>query len=79
VPPKFGLWTFSSPRPRARGDLGQRHHGRAGALGDVDDVAVVVLVPVGQEDVGRLELGGLDVAFGLPVMNGSIRTFTSPT
>ena len=41
------------------GQLGVRHHLRARALGDVDDVAVVVGVPVGQEDVRRLELRGL--------------------
>ena len=33
-----------------------RHHLRAGALADVDDVAVVVGVAVREEDVRRLEL-----------------------
>ena len=39
--------------------LRDRHDLRAGALADVDDVAVVVGVAVGQEDVRRLELRGL--------------------
>ena len=61
VPPKFGSKTFSMPcSPSSPAISVERDHRRAGALGDVDDVAVVVLVAVGQEDVGRLELGRLD-------------------
>ena len=40
------------------GDLDDRERRRAGALGELDDIAVVIGMPVGEQDVRRLQLVG---------------------
>ena len=52
------------------GQLDDRHHLRAGALGDVHGVPEVVGVAVGEEDMGGLELGGLHRGQRVPRQEG---------
>ena len=62
VPPMFGSRTsWSSPRSPAISFASSTiaSDGRAGALGDVDRVADVVGVAVGEEDVRRVDVAGL--------------------
>ena len=57
------------------GQLDDRDDRRAGALGDVDGVADVVGVAVGEQDVRRRRPRRPRLAaFGLPVRNGSMST-----
>ena len=59
VPPRFGSWTLLDAQlGQLVGDLDEREHRRARALGQLDGVAVVVGVAVREQDVRRLELVG---------------------
>ena len=59
VPPKFGsLDVLDAGLGDLVGELDDRDHRRAGALGDVDGVAEVVGVAVGEQDHVRRDLVG---------------------
>jgi hypothetical protein len=63
VPPMFGSktwWSLAEVLGQLVGHLDDRHDRRAGALGDVDRVAEVVGVAVGEQDDVGLDLVGAD-------------------